>query len=88
MSQDYPGVTTLDNKLYTVMSTTHRTTPIFDITSNGVSQIAASLLGGHPPFSGKYSKENRHYIMFYHIGDHKLLGAIYFGASLYWFAKV
>ncbi|XP_050315720.1 serine protease filzig isoform X2 [Anthonomus grandis grandis] len=50
---DYQGVTSVDTLSSKIIPTTHRTTPTYlDITSNGVSQIAASLLGGSPPFSG------------------------------------
>ncbi|XP_066262592.1 serine protease filzig isoform X2 [Euwallacea similis] len=53
LTQEIPALTALDNKLSSKFSpTTHRTTPMYDITSHGVSQIAASLLGQNPPFSG------------------------------------
>lgn len=48
LSQEYPGVTLLNSK---ITPTTHRTTSPYDITSHGVSQITATLLGHNPPFS-------------------------------------
>ncbi|KAJ8924314.1 hypothetical protein NQ315_007107, partial [Exocentrus adspersus] len=44
LNTDLPSVSTVDNALFTLSTKKPPTTPMFDITSNGVSQITAALL--------------------------------------------